>query len=96
MPADVECLLRMMVDRVDALTVQVEALTTRIDKVIAPFAHQVAQFDETPGIGKAGAQELIAKIGVDMARFPAAGHLVSWAKYAPRARVYAAVAVSAV
>jgi transposase len=79
-------LLRMMCDRVDALTVQVEALTGRIDAVIAPFAIQVAQLDEIPGVGATGAQELIAEIGVDMARFPTAGHLVSWAKYAPRAR----------
>jgi transposase len=79
-------LLRMMIDRVDALTAQIEALTGRIDEVIAPFARQVAQLDEVPGIGRTGAQELIAEIGVDMTRFPTAGHLVSWAKYAPRAR----------
>jgi len=79
-------LLRMMLDRVDALTAQIEALTTRIEQVIAPFAHQVAQLDEVAGIGRTGAQELIAEIGVDMTRFPTAGHLVSWAKYAPQAR----------
>jgi transposase len=79
-------LLAMMVQRVDALTAQIEALTERIDEAIAPFAHQVAQLDEIPGAGTTGAQELIAEIGVDMTRFPSAGHLVSWAKYAPRAR----------
>ena len=65
---------------------QIEALTGRIDEAIAPFGHQVAQLDEIPGIGKTGAQETIAEIGTDMTRFPTAGHLVSWAKYAPRAR----------
>ena len=79
-------LLRMMLDRTDALTAQIEALTGRIDEAIAPFAHQVAQLDEIPGVGKTGAQELLAEIGTDMARFPTAGHLVSWAKYAPKAR----------
>jgi transposase len=79
-------LLRMMLDRVDALTAQVEALTGRIDEATAPFAHQVAQLDEIPGVGRTGAQEIIAEIGVDMTRFPTAGHLVSWAKFAPRAR----------
>ena len=29
------------------------------------------------------AQELIGEIGVDMSHFPTAGHLVSWAKFAP-------------
>ena len=70
----------------EALTAQVEALTGRIEEVIAPFAHQVAQLDEVPGIGRTGAQELIAEVGVDMTRFATAGHLVSWAKYAPKAR----------
>jgi transposase len=79
-------LLRMMLDRADAVTAQVEALTGRIEEVIAPFAAQVAQLDEVPGIGRTGAQELIAEIGVDMTRFPTAPHLVSWAKYAPKAR----------
>ncbi len=79
-------LLRMMLDRIDALTAQIEALTARIDEVIAPFAHQVAQLDEIHGVGKTGAQEIIAEIGIDMTRFPTAGHLVSWAKFAPRAR----------
>ena len=79
-------LLTMMLARTDALTAQIEALTGRIDEVIAPFAHQVAQLDEIPGAGITGAQEMIAEIGVDMARFPTAGHLVSWAKYAPKAR----------
>ena len=79
-------LLRMMLDRVDALTAQIEALTARIDEVIAPFAPQVAQLDEIPGIGRTAATEIIAEIGVDMSRFPSAGHLVSWAKFAPQAR----------
>ena len=79
-------LLRMMLDRVDALTAQIQTLTGRIDEAIAPFARQVAQLDEIPGVGTTGAQEIIAEIGVDMTRFPTAGHLVSWAKFAPRAR----------
>ena len=79
-------LLRMMLDRIDALTAQIEELTTRIDQALAPFAHQVAQLDEIPGVGRTGAQELIAEIGVDMARFPTPGHLASWAKFAPRAK----------
>jgi len=62
------------------------ALTTRIEEAIAPSAAQVAQLDEIPGIGVTAAQEIIAEIGTDMSRFPTAGHLVSWAKFAPKAR----------
>ncbi len=76
----------MMLDRTDALTAQIEDLTGRIGEAIAPFARQVAQLDEIPGIGAITAQDLIAEIGVEMARFPTACHLVSWAKFAPQAR----------
>lgn len=72
--------------RIDALSAQIQELTQRMDEAIAPFARQVTQLDEIPGIGRTGAAELIAEIGVDMARFPAPGHLVSWARFAPRAR----------
>jgi transposase IS116/IS110/IS902 family protein len=75
----------MMLGHVDALTAQIDALTARIDEAIAPFALQVAQLDEIPGVGRTGAQEIIAEIGTEMARFPTAEHLVSWAKFAPKA-----------
>jgi len=79
-------LLKMMLDRVDALTGQIEELAGRIDQALVPFAVQVAQLDEIPGVGKNAAAEIIAEIGVEMTRFPTPGHLVSWAKFAPRAR----------
>jgi transposase len=79
-------LLRMMLERVDALTAQAEEVTARIDAALAPFARQVAQLDEIPGIAAVTAADLIAEIGTDMTRFPTAGHLVSWAKFAPQAR----------
>jgi transposase len=44
----------------------------------------IARLDEVPGIGPRGAQVILAEIGLDMGRFPDAGHLVSWAKLSPR------------
>jgi transposase len=41
------------------------------------------QLDEIAGVGVTSAQELIAELGADMTRFPTAGHLASWAKFAP-------------
>ncbi len=79
-------MLGMMLARIDALTTQIDTLTARIGQAIAPFAAQVAQLDEIPGIGTTAAQDLIAEIGTDMSRFPTPGHLASWAKFAPRAR----------
>ena len=82
-------LVRMMLDRIDALTAQIDQLTGRIEELLAPFAHQVAKLDEIPRVGSIGAQELIAEIGVEMSRFPSAGHLVSWAKFAPTTKASA-------
>jgi len=42
------------------------------------------RLDEIPGIAVRGAQIVIAEVGLDMSRFPTAGHLVSWAKLSPR------------
>ena len=42
------------------------------------------RLDDIPGISQAGAQAILAETGLDMTRFPTAGHLVSWAKLSPR------------
>jgi transposase len=44
----------------------------------------ITRLDEVPGISVQGAQVILAEIGLDMSRFPTAGHLVSWAKLCPR------------
>ena len=42
------------------------------------------RLDEIPGVGPQTAQVILAEIGLDMTRFPTAGHLASWAKLCPR------------
>jgi transposase len=43
----------------------------------------VARLAEVPGVSEGIAIGLIAEIGLDMSRFPTAGHLVSWAGMSP-------------
>ena len=76
-------LLAQMLSRVDGITTDIAALDARIEAEIAPFAAVVSRLDEIPGISFAAAHAIIAEIGLDMSRFPTAGHLVSWARYAP-------------
>jgi transposase len=76
-------LLGKMLARVDAISADIAAPGARIEAEITPFAAAVSRLDEIPGINLAAAHAIIAEIGLDMARFPTAGHLVSWAKYAP-------------
>ncbi|HEV2917786.1 MAG TPA: transposase, partial [Actinomycetota bacterium] len=76
-------LLAKMLGRVDALDADLAQLDAKLQELIAPFARAVDRLDEIPGVGQTAAQLLIAEIGADMTRFPTAGHLVSWAKFAP-------------
>ena len=76
-------LLEKMLARVDALDADIAALDAKIEEMIAPFAAAAQRLDEIPGINSAAASAILAETGIDMARFPTAGHLVSWAKFAP-------------
>jgi len=50
----------------------------------APVLPAVDRLDEVTGIGRESAQAIIAEVGLAMAQFPTAGHLVSWAKISPQ------------
>jgi transposase len=76
-------LLKRMLARIDALSTDITAMEVRIEEQIAPFAEAVERLDEIPGVGRTAAHVIIAEIGLDMSRFPTAGHLASWAKFAP-------------
>ena len=76
-------LLAKMLARVDALDADLAELDAKLAELIAPLAGAVERLDEIPGVGQTAARLLIAEIGADMTRFPTAGHLVSWAKFAP-------------
>jgi transposase len=52
----------------------------------APVVNAVARLAQIPGVSPDLARAIIAEVGLDMARFPTAGHLVSWAGLCPAAR----------
>ena len=58
--------------------------STNRSRPIWPLSRPAAaRLDEIPGIGPVAAAIIIAEVGVDMSRFPTAGHLCSWAKFSP-------------
>ena len=77
-------LLSRMLARIDTATADIAALEARIEEMVTPFAQTMDRLDEIPGIGPTAAAVILAEIGLDMTRFPTAGHLVSWARFAPR------------
>jgi transposase len=65
----------------------VEQAQAELDEVIRsacePWAHQIELLQTIPGVGEKVAQVIVAETGADMARFPTAAHLASWAGLAP-------------
>jgi transposase len=51
--------------------------------MLATFTAQRDRLATIPGVSKPAAEALIGEIGVDMTRFPTAGHLASWAGMCP-------------
>jgi transposase len=50
----------------------------------APVLPAITRLDQIPGVSAELAASIIAETGLDMTRFPTAGHLVSWAGLCPR------------
>ena len=76
-------LVGQILAKLDFLDEVIANLSAEIDRMIAPLEPEVALLVTIPGIERRSAQELIAEIGVDMTRFPTAGHLASWAGMCP-------------
>lgn len=69
----------------DTQQATINALTARIETVIAPFAAARQALVTVPGISQTVADVIIAETGADMTVFPTAAHLASWAGVCPGA-----------
>lgn len=70
-------------DEVDAVMDEPSTGSTDDGEVVAPFARARDRLVTIPGVGKRAAEVIVAEIGIDMTRFPTAGHLASWAGMCP-------------
>lgn len=77
-------MLRQLMEQIGHLEGQVESFDGRIEQVMRPLEQTaVRMLDEIPGLDVRAAQNIVAEIGVDMSRFPSAGHLSAWAGMCP-------------
>jgi len=77
-------LLRLHLDQIDGLDAAVARVDQEVEEHLAPFRVAVGLLTSIPGIGELAAQVIVSEVGLDMSRFPTAGHLVSWAGLCPR------------
>jgi transposase len=71
-------------DAIARLDARIDALMTEhTSEAGVPFDRARDHLDSIIGVGKRAAECILAEIGADMARFPTAGHLASWAGLAP-------------
>ncbi len=76
-------LLERMLHRCDDIDADIAELDAEIEAQLAPYIAAQSKLDAIPGIGPVAAAAILAEIGLDMTRFPTAGHLCSWAKFSP-------------
>ena len=80
---DLAALLEVMLARIDRIEADIAAVTTVIERLLAPWEEQLQQAESMPGWGRLAAQDVLAETGPDMTRFPTPGHLASWAGRTP-------------
>jgi transposase len=77
-------LLRLHLGQYDALAAALAEIDAEVERDLDPFRDAVRLLRTIPGIGDLAARVIVAEIGIDMGRFPTAGHLLSWAGLCPR------------
>jgi transposase len=76
-------LLSELLEEQDRLTAKMQLLEQRIAERMEPYREVVERLCEILGIERLTAWMVISEIGVDMSRFPTAGHLASWCGLCP-------------
>jgi transposase len=76
-------LIALHLEQVDLLDEQIERLSAEIAARLRPHEAVLVRLETIPGVGRRTAEILVAEVGVEVSRFPTAGHLASWAGMCP-------------
>lgn len=76
-------LIRAILDHIDDMTRRINDIDDIVEGQMKAYEEAISLLQELPGVGKRSAEVILAEIGLDMSRFPSAGHLAAWAGLAP-------------
>jgi transposase len=77
-------LLKLHLGQIEGLQAAVRDVEARIGETLRPFRERADLLITIPGVSDTVAHVIVSEIGIDMSRFPSAGHLISWAGLCPR------------
>jgi transposase len=77
-------LLKLHLSLIATLESAVGELDAAVGEALEPISYAVKLLKTMPGVSDVVANVIVAEIGVEMERFPTAGHLISWAGLCPR------------
>jgi len=69
---------------IDAIRQEIREIDSRIEQEFECFREASRLVKTIPGVSRITGDVILAEIGIDMTRFPTAGHLISWAGLCPR------------
>ena len=77
-------MLQLHLDQIEAIEAGLTTLEQRLQEALEPFRAARDLLKTMPGISDTVAAVILAEVGDNIGPFPTAGHLVSWAGFAPR------------
>jgi transposase len=77
-------LIKLHVGQFDSLQQAIDAVEKEAGAALEPFRERAQLLTTIPGVSDTVAQAIVSEIGIDMSRFPTAGHLLSWAGLCPK------------
>ena len=76
-------LLGAQLRHVDELGQLIDEVSAEVEEWLRPSQEDLTRLTTIPGVGRRTAEILLSELGADIARFPSARHLASWAGICP-------------